>query len=122
MEDFMFEFEETHIETEFGDPNIDSPLDNILSPTFKGGNHIDDLYDPHIKDVHDSFDRHLEDLNNAKTEFELNQAERNLQNDISSERFWENAKREAEIQAEKDRIFLDDINAKLDIIEKYRKK
>lgn len=93
---------------------------DTFEPSFHGNSHIDELYNPHIQDAQNSFEHHLDDFDKAQSPFEIDRAERNMQDDINREKFWENAKHEAEIQAEKDRIFLDDINAKLDIVDQYR--
>ena len=44
-----------------------------------------------------------------------------MQEDIHSTEYWNNCKRQAEINAEKDRIVIDGIKAQLEIVEKYRK-
>ena len=86
---------------------------------FKG--HIDDIYDPEIKYAHDCLVDHTEDLLHAKNADEAQSALNHIKEDRNSADYWEDCKRSALIESEKNDIFLEGINAQLEIIEKYRK-
>lgn len=87
--------------------------------SFKG--HIDDIYDPEIKYSHDSLVDHTEDLLHAKNADEAQSALDHIKEDRNSADYWEDCKRSAMIESKKNDIFLEGINAQLEIIEKYRK-
>ena len=87
--------------------------------SFKG--HIDDIYDPEIKNAHNHLVDHTEDLLHAKTADEAQSALNHIKEDRNSADYWEDCKRSAMIESKKNDIFLDGINAQLEIIEKYRK-
>lgn len=87
--------------------------------SFKG--HIDDIYDPEIKYAHDRLVDHTEDLLHAKNADEAQSALNHIKEDSNSVDYWEDCKRSAMIESKKNDIFLDGINAQLEIIEKYRK-
>ena len=87
--------------------------------SFKG--HIDDIYDPEIKNAHNHLVDHTEDLLHAKTADEAQSALTHIKEDRNSADYWEDCKRSAMIESKKNDIFLDGINAQLEIIEKYRK-
>lgn len=87
--------------------------------SFKG--HIDDIYDPEIKYAHDRLVDHTEDLLHAKNADEAQSAFDHIKEDRNSADYWEDCKRSALIESEKNDIFLEGINAQLEIIEKYRK-
>lgn len=87
--------------------------------SFKG--HIDDIYNPEIKYAHDRLVDHTEDLLHAKTVDEAQSALNHIKEDRNSADYWEDCKRSALIESEKNDIFLEGINAQLEIIEKYRK-
>ena len=86
--------------------------------SFKG--HIDDIYDPEIKYAHDRLVDHTEDLLHAKNADEAQSALNHIKEDSNSVDYWEDCKRSAMIESKKNDIFLDGINAQLEIIEKYR--
>ena len=83
--------------------------------------HIDDFYDSKINSANDNLTDHTEDLLHAKTADEAQSALDRIKNDRRSVDYWEDCKRSALIDSEKNKIFLDGINAKLEIIERYRK-
>jgi hypothetical protein len=87
--------------------------------SFKG--HIDDIYDPEIKYAHDRLVDHTEDLLHAKNADEAQSALNHIKEDRNSADYWEDCKRSALVESEKNDIFLEGINAQLEIIEKYRK-
>lgn len=83
--------------------------------------HIDDLYDHEINHANDRLVNHTEDLLHARTQHEAQSALDHIKGDRNSIDYWENAKQEALTESKKNDIFIDGINAKLEIIEKYRK-
>lgn len=87
--------------------------------SFKG--HIDDIYDPEIKYAHDRLVDHTEDLLHAKNADEAQSALNHIKEDRNSADYWEDCKRSALVESGKNDIFLEGINAQLEIIEKYRK-
>lgn len=87
--------------------------------SFKG--HIDDIYDPEIKYAHDRLVDHTEDLLHAKNADEAQSALNHIKEDRNSADYWDDCKRSALVESEKNDIFLEGINAQLEIIEKYRK-
>ena len=87
--------------------------------SFRG--QIDDIYDPKINDANDRLVKHTEDLLHAKNSDDAQLAIKRIREDRHSADFWEDSKRSALNDSKKNEIFLEDINAKLEIIEKYRK-
>lgn len=85
------------------------------------GRGIDDLYDPHINHANNDFIRHAQDYLDAETSYQVQTAIDRMQEDVHSVEYWDDCKRQAKINAEKDRIVIDGINAQLEIVEKYRK-
>lgn len=125
----MFDFDDFEM-NDFDSPvcgqddliNLEQPIDCALaSPSFKGYGQIDELYNPHIVRAEDNFSRHLDDFSHARSQFEIDQAKHALQRDISDHKFWEDAKRAAEIEHQKDQAFLDHIRNVDEILDKYRK-
>lgn len=119
-----------------GDMNEDFDLQNVgevdysaqpnglenMEINFPGrGTDIDDLYDPHIFQAKNDFIQHAQDYLDADTSYQARMAINHMREATNSENYWEDCKRSAQIEAEKDRIFMDGINAKLAILEKYRK-
>lgn len=84
------------------------------------GGQIDDLYDPSINSAQDDLIHHLEEATNARTtddlEYHLDKAEEAR----ISEDYWKDAKRSAEIEAEKRDIFIDGINKQWEIMDRYQ--
>lgn len=105
------------------DNHIESPVSsydhNDLNINFMG--RIDDLYNPHINRSYDDFHQHAQDFLDADTQEKAQWAINRMKEDSNSANYWEECKRSAQIEAEKDKIFIDGINAKLDIVNKYRK-
>lgn len=87
--------------------------------SFRG--QIDEIYDPKINNAYDRLVKHTEDLLHAKTSDDAQLAINRIREDKHSADFWEDSKRSALNDSEKNKIFLDGINAQLEIIEKYRK-
>lgn len=81
---------------------------------------IDDLYGPSINSAQDDLIHHLEEATNARTtddlEYHLDKAEEAR----ISEDYWKDAKRSAEIEAEKRDIFIDGINKQWEIMDRYQ--
>lgn len=90
------------------------------SPSFCGNSHIDSLYDPHITDAKEDFVHHLDDYDRADTLSEAENAANAMRQDINSQKYWEDAKHEAEIQSQKNQAFHDYIDGMNDILEKYK--
>lgn len=91
----------------------DSPV------SFKG--HIDDIYNPEINRAYDDLDKHTEEFLHSRTAEDTQSSLEHIKEDRRSIDYWEDCKREAMIESKKNDIFLDGINAQLEIIEKYRK-
>ena len=87
--------------------------------SFKG--HSDYIYEKKKKNAHNHLVDHTEDLLHAKTADEAQSALNHIKEDRNSADYWEDCKRSAMIESKKNDIFLDGINAQLEIIEKYRK-
>ena len=102
-----------------GETENESVLGNFSQISF--GGHIDDLYDPSIKSAQDSLIHHLHEATEARTaddlKFHLEQAE----SARKSENFWQDAKHDAEIESEKNKIFIDGINKQWEIMDRYQK-
>lgn len=71
--------------------------------SFKG--HIDDIYDPEIKNAHDHLVDHTEDLLHAKTADEAQSALNHIKEDRNSVDYWEDSKRSAMIESKKSTFF-----------------
>lgn len=104
-------------------PNFDADVDvdNLGEVSFMGNSLIDELYDPEICRAESLFKDHENDFYDSKTMKEAETALDRMETDIKRIDYWENCKKEAELQSERREIFINGINAKLDIIEKYRK-
>lgn len=113
MDDFDVQEEENPTHSSFEE---DASSHDI---SFRG--HIDDIYDPEINNAHDHLVNHTEDLLHAKTVDEAQTALDHIKEDRNSADYWEDCKRSALIDSEKNDIFLEGINAQLEIINKYRK-
>ncbi len=87
--------------------------------SFRG--QIDEIYDPKINNAYDRLVKHTEDLLHAETSDDAQLAIKRIREDTHSADYWEDCKRSALNDSEKNEIFLENINAKLEIIEKYRK-
>jgi len=85
------------------------------------GNHIDDLYDPSINSAQDNYINHIEEATNARTTDELKYHLDKAEDAQNSEKFWKEAKHDAEIEATKHDIFIDGINKQWEIMDKYQK-
>lgn len=105
------------------DNNIESPVQSYNHDDFNINfmGRIDDLYDPHIDRAKENFNQHAQDFLDADTQEKAQWAINRMKEDTNSANYWEECKRSAQIEAEKDKIFTDGINARLDIINKYRK-
>lgn len=87
--------------------------------SFRG--QIDEIYDPKINNAYDRLVKHTEDLLHAETSDDAQLAIKRIREDTHSADYWEDCKRSALNDSEKNEFFLENINAKLEIIEKYRK-
>lgn len=87
--------------------------------SFRG--QIDEIYDPKINNAYDRLVKHTEDLLHAETSDDAQLAIKRIREDTHSADYWEDCKRSALNDSKKNEIFLENINAKLEIIEKYRK-
>lgn len=102
--------------TSYSFPGDVSPRNDI---SFTG--HIDEIYNPEINRANDHLVDHTGDLLHAKTEDEIQSALDHIKDDRYAIEYWEDCKRSALIESKKNDIFLDGINAQLEILEKYRK-
>lgn len=112
--------------------NLDSsdwadPSDGIDSSgdvSFKGSANSDySFYDSKIETVSSDIEQNVDYAAKSIERGDISSAEsyiKKAHQDNDSLDFWKRAKDEAILQDKKDQIFLDDINAKLDIVEKYR--
>lgn len=125
----MFDFDDFEM-NDFDSPvcgqddliNLEQPIDCALaSPSFKGYEQIDEIYNPHILRAEDNFSKHLDEFSHAHSQYEFDHAKKAMQRDISDHKFWEDAKRAAEIEHQKDQAFLDHIRNVDEILDKYRK-
>lgn len=98
-----------------------SSYDSLPEPSVSFAGHIDDIYDPQISRAYDSLNNHTEDLLHARTADEAKASLANIKEDSQSIDYWEDCKRNAMVESQKNDIFLDGINAQLEIIKKYRK-
>lgn len=92
---------------------------NAYTPSF-GNSHIDKLYDGHIQNAKDNFDRHLDDFNKAQSSDDMERATKAMQQDVQSQKFWEESKAQAECSATKDQAFLDYINGVNEILDRNK--
>lgn len=83
--------------------------------------HIDDIYNPEINRANNHLVDHTEDLLHAKTDEEIQSALDHIKDDRHTIEYWEDCKHRALIESKKNDIFLDGINAQLEILEKYSK-
>ena len=101
--------------------DADLDVDNLGEVSFMGKSLVDELYDPEICRAESLFRDHENDFYDSNTMKEAETALDRMETDIKRIEYWENCKKEAELQSERREIFINGINAKLDIIEKYRK-
>lgn len=97
------------------------PGDVVLGNDLSFSGHIDDIYNPEINRANDHLVDHTEDLLHAKTEGEIQMAFDHIKDDRHTIEYWEDCKHSALIESKKNDIFLDGINAQLEILEKYKK-
>lgn len=81
-----------------------------------------EFYDTEINRANNNLENHAEDLLQARTSAEAQRDLDRIRMDRRSIDYWEGCKRNALIESEKNDIFIDGINAKLEIIERYRNK
>lgn len=119
--DFDYEEREDFNEQEEENPLHSSSDEGGSAHDISFRGQIDDIYDPEIKNAHGYLVDHTEDLLHAKTADEAQSALNHIKEDRNSADYWEDCKRSAMNESKKNDIFLDGINAQLEIIEKYRK-
>lgn len=115
------DMQDNNLQNEAEYMNDSSSYDSLPEQSVCFAGHIDDIYNPQISRAYDSLNDHTEDLLHSRTVDEAKVSFDHIKEDSQSIDYWEDCKRNAMIESKKKDIFLDGINAQLEIIEKYRK-
>lgn len=95
------------------------PTNDMTSPSFTG--HIDDLYDPEINTHRENYLHELEDASNSTNTDDILRHTQNAKSELHSIDYWEQCKKEAQLDADKSAAFIDGINKQWEIADKYSK-
>lgn len=92
---------------------------DVSSVAFTG--HIDDLYNPHINSANEDYLYHIKEVTQSDSIDGIKHHADKAIEATKSKEYWENCKFNAEIEAEKNDIFLNHINRQWEIMEQTQR-
>lgn len=99
-----------------------SSIDNVFgcigdSVSFHG--YIDEIYNPHINAAQEDYLEHIQKMTNSDDLYEIKRQAGLAEDTLHSQKYWEQCKFDANIQATKDSLFIENINQQWEIMDKY---
>lgn len=97
--------------------DIDNQTD---SSNISFGNHIDDIYDPHIESAQKKATEEIHHIIDSQTASEMENHLNHLDEVNNSEKFWNSCKKEAELESQRHQAFIDGINKQWEIADRLQ--